>query len=592
MASRRKAPFRWLAAPLLLSLGLFMFAAGFACPVFFGHQALESLPSDADGRKSQVAALVGSGETALARAIALTAEDTAERRHLRDLIALGWERHTQATSLVGGRAPFLEVFLDSHSWDHDSSNDAAFWENGGPPFARWAAQQPFRSDVVSFLRKSRLSLVNEILDSRRVQGFIRFASGETAAAAPLDVATSLLALLVQENALQPGVSLELHRLIVGALSGNDFETARLEAVYLAALAVARQYSFAEAAIIGQRTESWEAFARLGPLLRELRSDDGPDGTFSNLIAAIHAVDDLALLINAAQELPDFSQTLQQVTARGPAAARTFLEDGRPIHTPPGWMRVAMSHVPAETIAALGQLPEAVRWFFKIIGLAGGAFLSASALAVMLSFGRTPFREAACHAATGAIAMLSTLVALLAIEPGLISGSASRATPLRLAFELDPDSLTLSSMNPDEAASQLDQTTLYVLLAFFGVQVVLYMICLTRIRSISRSPFPASVRRQLLDNEDVLFDGGLYIGLAGTVVSLLMLALGIVQASLVAAYASTLFGILFVAALKVFNVRPLRRQLLLEERSRVKRANERWNNDFDELEPDEDGPVPF
>jgi len=44
--------------------------------------------------------------------------------------------------------------------------------------------------------------------------------------------------------------------------------------------------------------------------------------------------------------------------------------------------------------------------------------------------------------------------------------------------------------------------------------------------------------------------------------LIFLAVGVVQASLMAAYSSTLFGIIFVAILKVLHVRPFRKTLLL------------------------------
>ena len=67
---------------------------------------------------------------------------------------------------------------------------------------------------------------------------------------------------------------------------------------------------------------------------------------------------------------------------------------------------------------------------------------------------------------------------------------------------------------------------------------------------------------MLENEENLFDLGLYIGLAGTVFSLILLTVGIVTASLMAAYASTLFGILFTALIKIMHVRRYKRTLLI------------------------------
>jgi hypothetical protein len=41
------------------------------------------------------------------------------------------------------------------------------------------------------------------------------------------------------------------------------------------------------------------------------------------------------------------------------------------------------------------------------------------------------------------------------------------------------------------------------------------------------------------------------------------SLGVIKPSLMAAYSSTSFGIIFVSIFKIFHLRPLRRRLLLE-----------------------------
>jgi hypothetical protein len=74
-----------------------------------------------------------------------------------------------------------------------------------------------------------------------------------------------------------------------------------------------------------------------------------------------------------------------------------------------------------------------------------------------------------------------------------------------------------------------------------------------------------LKLKLLDNEENLFDLGLYIGLGGTVLSLILLMVMTDRTdALIGAYTSTLFGILFVAALKIFVVRPYRNHLLIQQ----------------------------
>jgi hypothetical protein len=67
----------------------------------------------------------------------------------------------------------------------------------------------------------------------------------------------------------------------------------------------------------------------------------------------------------------------------------------------------------------------------------------------------------------------------------------------------------------------------------------------------------------MENEENLFDAGLYCGLFGTAASLILLTIGAIKPSLISAYSSTLFGILFVALIKIFHVRPYKRRLILE-----------------------------
>ena len=69
--------------------------------------------------------------------------------------------------------------------------------------------------------------------------------------------------------------------------------------------------------------------------------------------------------------------------------------------------------------------------------------------------------------------------------------------------------------------------------------------------------------KLLENEDHLFDAGLYLGFVGTIISLILVSLGIGKFSLMAAYSSTSFGIIFVSIFKIFHLRPTSRKLLVE-----------------------------
>jgi hypothetical protein len=67
----------------------------------------------------------------------------------------------------------------------------------------------------------------------------------------------------------------------------------------------------------------------------------------------------------------------------------------------------------------------------------------------------------------------------------------------------------------------------------------------------------------MENEENLFDAGLYVGIGGTATALVLQVLGIIEPNLLAAYSSNLFGITCVALVKIRSVRPYKRQLILE-----------------------------
>ena len=112
---------------------------------------------------------------------------------------------------------------------------------------------------------------------------------------------------------------------------------------------------------------------------------------------------------------------------------------------------------------------------------------------------------------------------------------------------------------------MKEISLTSLVVFFVVQALIYIWCLTKLAEIRRQPMAARMKLRLLENEDHLFDAGLYVGFVGSVVSLILMSIGVGHISMMA-YASTSFGIIFVSVLKIFHVRPLRRRLILESES--------------------------
>jgi hypothetical protein len=153
-----------------------------------------------------------------------------------------------------------------------------------------------------------------------------------------------------------------------------------------------------------------------------------------------------------------------------------------------------------------------------------------------------------------------LVVLLLSEPFLAQDGQKAEFAFRLRLPMA--GAAAASLMPIVKSQLMNPRSLFTLLLFFVLQALLYCACLVKLAEIRRQKVPARMQIKLLENEEHLFDGGLYLGFAGTIVCLILVSLGIIQQSLMAAYSSTSFGVIFVSIFKIFNLRPVCRQLLM------------------------------
>jgi hypothetical protein len=155
-----------------------------------------------------------------------------------------------------------------------------------------------------------------------------------------------------------------------------------------------------------------------------------------------------------------------------------------------------------------------------------------------------------------------VVVLLLSEPFLAQVSQKADFPLRLRLPGVGSAVALAM--PGAKTKLMNAPSLLILLLFFVLQALIYLVCLAKLAEIRRQKVPTPLRLKLLENEEHLFDAGLYLGFCGTIISLILVMMGITQFSLMAGYSSTAFGIIFVSIFKIFHLRPYRRQLLLED----------------------------
>ena len=99
------------------------------------------------------------------------------------------------------------------------------------------------------------------------------------------------------------------------------------------------------------------------------------------------------------------------------------------------------------------------------------------------------------------------------------------------------------------------------LLFAAIQIWVYLTCVQKIRTIEEEQIEPRLKLRLLENEDNFFDLGLYIGIGGTALGLAMIMMDVFQKP-VAAYASNIFGIMCVAAVKIWHVRQAKKRLII------------------------------
>lgn len=266
---------------------------------------------------------------------------------------------------------------------------------------------------------------------------------------------------------------------------------------------------------------------------------------------------------------DFDSRLADMTFAylgGEGALDFLLKNGKPIYRTP------------KIISKTEKFSEPIKRFFASTAASNGAaifvlkmiFALMGGALVAESFWRALGRTGGGTLLAMARALfgggLIALIFLVVIEPRIFELKFGETPPADIKFAFAKN--IINNLGEEIMNVQFDSATMIAILAFLLVQFAVYVFCLMRLSYVKKVNSPYSVKFKLLENEDNLFDLNLYVGLSGTVLSLIFLAINVVSASLMAAYSSTLFGIVFTALFKIGHLRPYKRKLILEsERSK-------------------------
>lgn len=427
-----------------------------------------------------------------------------------------------------------------------------------------------RASLSGMLAKSSNANVTALLGARDLPGLTRLHPASHAAGAPYDAGLLTLALLIEGGHFNPNLAQQIGEKAAQASLGSPTAVLALEDFAIATLSLGRQLdhrSLADLASIAESLTDWGQMAtlfraqpdRIDALYTALRFEGAPAPVFDYLATYSETGND----------------DLDTALKNGVGATQELLGKALPIYRPAGLAQALAATLETYRPKSLAGLSLSNRYGALALKallfvLSGLAFALAMGEAWRANLSEVKAVERSTPSVMARNFFISLVVALTLwalFEPEILKSQTtetnSDSTP-HIKFVVAD---TLQSLKePVKAMQEINQVTLLVLALFFIVQLVIYSFCLIKLKEIAEQKLSAELKLKLLENEENLFDFGLYVGLGGTVLSLILVAVGIVEASLMAAYASTLFGILFVALLKVLNLRPYRRRLIIEANS--------------------------
>lgn len=414
-----------------------------------------------------------------------------------------------------------------------------------------------RDTLRAYLAKSGSDGVQVLLQLRGLVATGQFVPAARPGGQPLEALILLTGLLYQGQHLSPSLQRELRGLADAALQRK--ELGELEGFFINLLSLGRRLNWTQMMELARRTDSTKTLGEYAHLAR-VAPDQFP------LIYAAALFSDSADRV--AGYLIDFGKAgledLKLALSLGQGAVRQLLARRVPVNrtaTPAisGSAELALSHP---------QLMLALKYFCYLLGV--WLVLRGLDRWLVTPGGLLALPPPLAHIRAGLLATVFALILVAAGEPLLLQAAPPSEFQLRLPVLIATGDVLPKNSEPTHAMN--DTSTLLSIALFASLQVAMYFICLLKIREVARQPVAPLVKLKLMENEENLFDGGLYIGIAGTAAALVLQVLQVIESNLLAAYSSNLFGIICVALVKIHHVRAFKRQLIIEAQVEAKIAS--------------------
>jgi hypothetical protein len=550
---------RWLWFVVCAVLGLSLLVCGWLVPMHLRAVDAAVLKRAAAGTPS----MVDSGLTAVkalnlgaARMLldAAQSEGLPNRERLSAAAAALASLHPDWVAWGGGDTRLERLF----------ASDASLPKKNSEPITEFLIRSDNRQVALELLKASSSPVVAELLRCRELQNTAIFSPSASASGQAFDAAIALGGLLLDGGHLSPGFSKVLENLASAANHGSGSQP--LEQTLMDLVSLGQRVNWGQLIVLVHQIEDAETLRLLSGLARS------SEAQLPRLFAAVDMSGKPTLVV---RYLMNYSQTgpkdLATSLRLGTGAVGELLRRQQPVSIDQSRLQAA-AYNPFGAfydvmLAVSWRNPGAalaLKWF---IYLFSGFMLAAAGHFAWPAISRAeqPYQARVFNFARESLFALGfLLVVLLLSEPFLAQESQKTDLPFRLKLPMVGSAVPAGVARDHQ--SLMNNLSILTLLLFFVLQALIYTACVVKLAEIRRQPVPARLKLKLLENEEHLFDAGLYLGFAGTIVSLILVSMGVIKPSLMAAYSSTSFGIVFVSIFKIFHLRPARRKLLVEVES--------------------------